>query len=219
MKRRIKSLFVIISLIAVGKTQAQIIDSFHVNTSVSPHELFVRLHFPDSSYYVERTFDRVAMIYPPVNIITFFYRSCEDIKNSPVMDTIIPIYTPEPYCIWVWLVSDINTTPGCMLFDENQSSDSASYYSETATGVVKPGIDSKIAFSIFPNPANGILYIEGASGCDFNIYDGLGRLMLKRYLKNEKEAVNISTLIPGIYYTHCYRKGILLQSCSFSKVQ
>lgn len=215
---QVKFLFVLLLLVAAaGQTSAQAIDSFHVNRSVNPHELFVRMHFPDSGYYIDRTFDRVALIYPPVNLVTFYYRSCEFIKTNPVRDTVILIYTPEPYGLRAWLVRDSNTvTPGCTFAGQRQEMDSLIYDSRH-TGITNPGTGNN-ALYIFPNPATNILQVTGTPGGEVQISDELGRLQLRQKLQNGQETLNIGALVPGLYYIHYYRNGQRLQSQCFSKL-
>lgn len=214
---QVKLLLVLLLITAAGQTRAQTIDSFHINSSTNPHELFVRLHFPDSSYYVERTFDRVALMYPPFNLVTLYYRSCQFVKTNPVWDTMIPIYTPEPYGLWLWLVRDSNTViPDCIFAEQTEVADSASYDSRQ-TGINNPGSGNN-ALHIFPNPATGVLHIIGTPGCELYISDGLGRQLLRQKLKNGQETLDISELVPGLYYIHCFRDGQRLQSLCFSKL-
>lgn len=219
MKTQAKQLIILLLIIIAGQTRAQTIDSFHLNSSVKPHELFVRLKFPDSSYYVERTFDRVALIYPPFNIVTFFYRSCNFIKTSPTRDTMIRIYTPAPYGLRVWLVRDSNTVAtGCTFAGETQTVDSASYDSlRTVTHIAHPGSTNNDLY-IFPNPAASVLYVSGAPGWELRIFDGLGRLQIRQMLHNTQETVNIHNLVPGMYYIRCYRDGQMLQNHCFNKL-
>lgn len=216
--RQVKLLLALLLLItAAGQTRAQTIDSFHINRSVYPHELFVRVHFPDSSYYVHRTFDPVALMYPPVNIVTFFYRSCEFIKTNPVRDTVIHIHTPEPYGLRIWLVKDSNTIiPGCAFEEQRQTMDSAAYDSRS-TGITNPGAGYN-ALHIYPNPATSVLYIAGTPGYELQVYDGLGRLQLRQKLQSEQETLNIGAFVPGLYYIHYYRDGQRVQSLRFSKL-
>lgn len=217
---QVKQLLLLLLITAAGQTHAQTIDSFHVNSTVTPNELFVRLQFPDSNCYVQRTFDRVALIYPPVNVVTFFYRSCDFVTTNPVRDTVIKIYTPEPYGLRLWLVRDSNTViPECAFSGATQTvMDSASYDSRhTGTGIVHPGLSNN-QLQIFPNPAAGILHVVGTPGCELQISDGLGRLLRRQKLENEQEAVDISMLSPGLYYIHCYRDGQRQQSHCFSKL-
>ncbi len=202
---------------AAGQTQAQIIDSFHINRSTNPHELFVRLQFPDSSYYVERTFDRVALIYPPVNITTFFYRSCQFVKAAPIRDTVIYIYSPEPYRVRLYLAADSNTTtPGCTISPQIQTVDSAVYDSQH-TGIDGVAIRNS-NLSIFPNPTSDVLHIEASQLCEVLIIDALGRLRLRQKLQTNKTTINTQAFVPGPYYLQCYLDGRLLQSLCFSKL-
>ena len=214
---QVKLLIVLLLITIAEQTSAQTIDSFHVNRSVTPHELFVRLHFPDSSYYIERTFDRVALIYPPVNVTTFFYRSCPFVKTNPTRDTVIYIYSPEPYGIRLYLAMDANTSrPGCTSATQTQAIDSAAYTSPP-TGIMNP-VAGNSTLLIFPNPAAAVLHIIGPHGTELRIADVLGRMQLLQQLQNEKETININQLAPGLYYVHCFRDGQLLQSHCFSKL-
>jgi hypothetical protein len=220
MKTQIKLLLFLLFITASRTMQAQTIDSFYVDRSVSPHALFVRIHFPDSSYYVTRTFDRVALIYPPANMVTFFYRSCDFVKANPVRDTTIAIYTPEPYSLWLFLATDTNTaTPGCALTTEVLTIDTASYRTEPAepTGFSDTRYSGN-SLRVFPNPAAGILNVAGAQDCELQLSDGLGRLWLQQKLGNSQETVDVSMLVPGLYYIHCYRDGQRLKSLCFSKL-
>jgi len=212
-----KLLLIMLLAMAGLQASAQTIDSFYVNRMANPHELFVRMHFPDSSYYISRTFDRVALIYPPVNIVTFYYRSCDFVKADPLKDTIIQLFTPEPYGLIVWLVRDTNTVvQECDMVWQTQESDSVSYYFPT-TGVVSPGMGNK-ALQIYPNPATSVLHVLASPGCTLIVSDALGRRQLRQVLQNEHEMVNISGLSPGVYFIHCYRDGRLVHSLRFSKL-
>ncbi|MCY1520687.1 hypothetical protein D9M68_554700 [compost metagenome] len=215
--RRAKLLLILLLVICGLQSRAQTIDSFYVNRLTSPHELFVRMHFPDSSYYIHRTFDRVALMYPPVNIVTFFYRSCNNIKSNPVKDTIIQLFTPEPYGLYIWLARDSNTVvQDCDIVGQTEAIDSVSYYSPT-TGVVSPDMGNN-ALQVYPNPASSIMHVLAAPGCTIVVSDALGRMHLQQQLQNEHEMINISNLTAGVYFIHCYRQGQLLQRLRFSKL-
>ena len=210
-------LLIVLLLITAGQAGAQRIDSFHVNRSVNPHELFVRLRFPDSSFYIERTFDRVALIYPPVNVTTFFYRSCPLVKANPIRDTVIYINSPEPYGIRLYLAMDANISiPGCTSATQTRAIDSAAYTSPP-TAIVNPEAGTSIVH-IYPNPATSVLNITGPRGAEVRLTDGLGRTQLRQQLQSGKETIDISALVPGLYYLHCYLDKLLLQSQCFSKL-
>ncbi len=218
MKRIAKFLCLLLLLVAGQQSFAQRIDSVRVARSKNPHELYVRMAFPDSGYYVCSSFHRVALIYPPVNIVTFFYRKCDFVKASPAWDTTIAMPTPEPYKILVSLVRDSNTvTPGCNLYAQLQNSDTVMYDSKT-TGISGTEIAGD-GLRMFPNPAVDVLHIAGGKGCELRIADVQGRLLLQRTLDAEEATVNIGTLANGVYYVQCYRNGQLWQSRCFNKTQ
>ena len=59
------------------------------------------------------------------------------------------------------------------------------------------------AVSVYPNPANGVINIDLTSELTKNssleVYDALGKLVVKQVLANELNSINISTLSNGIY--------------------
>lgn len=216
-QKKHSGLVLILLIILCGPVNAQTIDSFSLNRSPYPNELFVRLRFPDSTYELTRTFDRVALIYPPVNLTTFFYRSCQSVRTSPLRDTMIPIYAYDPYRIGIWLVRDSNTSnPDCVRASEIQNIDSVLYTPQQTSISLTQASNDRMA--VFPNPANDLLHIAGSPGCYLQITDGLGRSMRRQKLQSRQETLDIRTLLPGLYYIHYYREGRRLQSLCFSKL-
>jgi hypothetical protein len=67
------------------------------------------------------------------------------------------------------------------------------------------GINEAVAnlISIYPNPSNGILNVSLTASLARNsvieIYDALGKLVVKQMLANELNSINISNLENGIY--------------------
>ena len=67
------------------------------------------------------------------------------------------------------------------------------------------GINEILAnsISVYPNPNNGILNInltsELAVNSTLEVYDALGKLVVKQVLANELNTINISNLNNGIY--------------------
>jgi hypothetical protein len=59
------------------------------------------------------------------------------------------------------------------------------------------------AVSVYPNPANGVINIDLTSELTKNssleVYDALGKLVVKQVLANELNSINISTLSNGVY--------------------
>jgi hypothetical protein len=89
----------------------------------------------------------------------------------------------------------------------NVSNAAACISSATVSVDVKPctGINEIVANSIFvyPNPNNGILNIsltsELSKNSSLEIYDAVGKLVVKQVLANELNTINISDLDNGIY--------------------
>lgn len=82
---------------------------------------------------------------------------------------------------------------------------------------VFPGYDNNIittvkdnttsGFSLYPNPACNIVYIENNDHAVFSeaslcIYDAIGRIMLQEALSSEKHKLDISNLKQGLYILH-----------------
>jgi hypothetical protein len=89
----------------------------------------------------------------------------------------------------------------------NVSNAAACVASSTVMVTVSPctGINEILAnsISVYPNPNNGILNInltpELAHNSSLEIYDALGKLVVKQVLANDLNTLNISTLTNGIY--------------------
>jgi hypothetical protein len=79
--------------------------------------------------------------------------------------------------------------------------------SSTVMVTVNPctGINEILAnsISVYPNPANGIINVdltsELAQNSSLEVYDALGKLVLKQVLANDLNSINISNLDNGIY--------------------
>ena len=58
------------------------------------------------------------------------------------------------------------------------------------------------SLDVFPNPAESTLNIksEGLLASDFSVTDANGRIVLKGRLNSSSESIDISSLMPGMYY-------------------
>ena len=89
----------------------------------------------------------------------------------------------------------------------NVSNATACVASSTVIVTVSPctGINEILenAVSVYPNPANGVINVDLTSELTKNstleVYDALGKLVVKQVLANELNSINISTLSNGIY--------------------
>jgi len=60
--------------------------------------------------------------------------------------------------------------------------------------------------SIFPNPTSAYIFTKGNPLQAINIFDGQGRIVLKKQLNGSaNQAVNISKLKPGNYFVQCFK--------------
>jgi poly(3-hydroxybutyrate) depolymerase len=76
------------------------------------------------------------------------------------------------------------------------------YFSDCATTL---GIEENALFEItvYPNPANDILYIKADTAllnADYAINDNLGKTLLVGKIKSENTSIDITTLSKGVYY-------------------
>ena len=59
------------------------------------------------------------------------------------------------------------------------------------------------AVSVYPNPTNGVINVDLTSELTKNslleVYDALGKVVVKQVLANELNSINISTLSNGVY--------------------
>ncbi len=62
--------------------------------------------------------------------------------------------------------------------------------------------------SIYPNPTSAFIFTKGNPLQAINIFDGQGRIVLKKQLNGSvNQAVNISKLKPGNYFIQCFTIG------------
>jgi len=67
------------------------------------------------------------------------------------------------------------------------------------------GINEAVAnsISVYPNPTSGLVNViltsELSKNSTIEVYDAIGKLVVKQVLTNETNAVNISNLTNGIY--------------------
>jgi len=83
------------------------------------------------------------------------------------------------------------------------------YGAQGAGGVIPPnacvGINEAVdsLISVYPNPNNGVVNInltaELAKNASLEVYDALGKLVVKQVLANELNIINVSNLDNGIY--------------------
>ena len=59
---------------------------------------------------------------------------------------------------------------------------------------------SMVNVGIYPNPAAGLLHIDGAGGCSVAIYNVVGEGVYSGNLVSGKETINIDNLASGSYF-------------------
>lgn len=113
---------------------------------------------------------------------------------------------------WQWYsipFFDINSDTLLLRFTFISDSDAASgdgwqidnfqvnYYTEDVSIVTKP------QYSIFPNPANTLLTIKGPDKIgNVEVYNSSGKLLLTNYYNKTVADIDISSLLPGIYFVN-----------------
>ncbi len=63
-------------------------------------------------------------------------------------------------------------------------------------------------FFIYPNPANDVVTISGASGSQVYIYDLMGRVVLKDEATRDNHSISIANLETGIYTVRIINNGV-----------
>lgn len=69
------------------------------------------------------------------------------------------------------------------------------------TNISDPGIRSVQAFT-YPNPGKDLFYIKAGpqlKGSSFNLYDQSGKVLIRKIIANDDQAVNTSNLSSGVY--------------------
>ena len=64
------------------------------------------------------------------------------------------------------------------------------------------GAEQVLTFSIYPNPSNNIVTVEGASGA-VTIYDITGRKVMYADIQKTSPHIDVSTLTSGMYIIEC----------------
>ncbi|MBK9983085.1 MAG: hypothetical protein IPP15_11800 [Saprospiraceae bacterium] len=95
------------------------------------------------------------------------------------------------------------------------------FHDGSFTNIVDPHYGSYQTMKIYPCPAHEVLFIDMESPDNFSgdIMSLDGRLNKSFLLKDSHESLDISSLTPGTYYIHFYKKGFnLIQTASFVKI-
>ncbi|MDA3820141.1 MAG: C25 family cysteine peptidase [Candidatus Delongbacteria bacterium] len=82
----------------------------------------------------------------------------------------------------------------------NTSSNASAYVNVVGNGV--SGIESNTNqfFSIYPNPSNGVVYVESNQLKYIEITDNAGRTLIKQKINDSKTRINMSGYASGIYH-------------------
>jgi len=78
----------------------------------------------------------------------------------------------------------------------------------TCTGIY--GIENESGFSIYPNPTNGLVFINTTSlliNTSIEIYDISGRVILSHFMEELNDQINLSDLSNGIYFIKIKQDG------------
>ena len=89
---------------------------------------------------------------------------------------------------------------GDLMFQQGNS-DCDEIYEEYHTDVDKT--DFVDGFRVYPNPTNGLLYVEtrhGASLQEYRITNMMGQILMTGRIDDEKQQINVSVLPAGVYY-------------------
>lgn len=65
-----------------------------------------------------------------------------------------------------------------------------------------------IEFSVYPNPATDVVYIENAVESNLRVIDMTGKVVVERNIQSINEAVGVSQLEKGIYFVEITKDGI-----------
>ena len=81
------------------------------------------------------------------------------------------------------------------VYEDGCVSDFVTLYVST-TGV---GEEASLDYKVYPNPTKGIVTIEADLLQNIEIYDNIGRMILRKQTSNEKESIDLSVFPTGIY--------------------
>jgi hypothetical protein len=61
-------------------------------------------------------------------------------------------------------------------------------------------VDASAAISVYPNPANTEIYIDGNSSMDVKLINSLGEVVMSIDKYKSKQSLNVAHLAKGIYF-------------------
>jgi Secretion system C-terminal sorting domain/Concanavalin A-like lectin/glucanases superfamily len=85
-----------------------------------------------------------------------------------------------------------------VIVTQNGCSDTSACVSITNVSITKIAANNKI--SIYPNPNNGVFTIATDFNTEINIYDALGREVMKQNINAGKTTIDLSKEMTGVYY-------------------
>ncbi len=78
-------------------------------------------------------------------------------------------------------------------------SDFSNYQGFTSTGITQIN-SSKNDFVIYPNPSNGIIYLQTSNECKIDVYNIVGEKVYQSAIINHQSAIDLSMQPKGIYF-------------------
>ncbi|MDO7173764.1 PA14 domain-containing protein [Mariniflexile sp. AS56] len=113
----------------------------------------------------------------------------------------------------IFLIDDNNTssTTNATYNDIEWIKNFASLQDIAAYAGLTLGVNSlkQDVVSIYPNPVKGSFIVSQGLGADVEIYNIVGKLLTKEKIENNKEQIDISGFVSGIYFVRISNNGIM----------
>ncbi len=146
-----------------SQSQAQEIDSIHVDTTSFPGPTYVRIKFPHDGFRLTRYLQADYNSYPPWTAIVFWFKECTGTAGPTYYDTTLSLYIYPPTYLTIRLVLEANASDtACVLRPSVVVADSfAKLYGSLPTAVKNTAMGT---IGVYPNPVlNHRLTIETAA--------------------------------------------------------
>lgn len=198
-----KAIFILLLIsLCLGNAYGQTLDTFIINRTTQPYQLYVRIALPNNSYKISQFVERNLQSARNTQIYSFMFKDCPGGNSPAYYDTTINIdvtqYT-KLFEVQINILLDENNDPNCTLRPAMIKTDSLYM---TGAEVMSVNEELTTHFKLYPIPAQKILHIQTAAKISkYVITDLTGRILTTGF--DNTKSINID-LPDGLYLLHLH---------------
>lgn len=197
-----KNFILLICIILSTITNAQIIRSYNVDTSVYPVKIYLELLADDTNSInrIKETNTGDSLNTYSIDVI---FKGCAVRGGLNYVDTNLYLFEKERFALKLTTVLDTFYECGFPKPD-GEPIRVDSFYVNYNTAVSVTEIDNQL--KVYPNPSSQYLFVKGLdASANYQILDATGKVISIQ--KDSSEKINIEKLNPGLYYLNIIRQG------------